>query len=66
LDKTPDNLALVMEKVVNTMQVVIRRTSDAMKKEPQSTSPRSKELQLIQSKKDIENPPSTFRVVRVE
>eukprot|EP00980_Cylindrotheca_fusiformis_P030087 scaffold24339_cov122-Cylindrotheca_fusiformis.AAC.2 len=68
-DKHPDNLPVVMEKVVNTMQVVIQRTKDvAMKINPDSTASlaKSRELQLIQSKRDIENPPSTYRAVKVE
>ena len=69
LEKNLDSdncLPVVMEKVVNTMNAVIKRTADAMNKEPPSASPKSKELQLIQSKTDIETPPTTFRAVRVD
>ena len=52
-----DDLSVPMEKVVNTMYVVIQRT-----KESSGDTAKSKELKLIQSKHDIENPPETFRV----
>ena len=59
-----NNLPAVMEKVINTMYVVIERT---MKKQQQrgDDTVQSKELQLIQSKGDIENPPSTYKAVRL-
>ena len=60
LAKDPENLPLVMEKVVNTMYVVIQRTRETSK-----DSMKSRELKLIQSKHDIENPPSTFRAKRI-
>lgn len=56
LAKDPDNLPLAMEKVINTMYVVIKRTHESA-----GTTARSKELKLIQSKSDIENPPSIFK-----
>ena len=56
LAKDPDNLPLVMEKVINTMYVVIERTHVSS-----GATARSKELKLIQSKSDIENPPSVFK-----
>jgi pyridoxine kinase len=56
LAKDPDNLPLVMEKVINTMYVVIERTHQSS-----GTTAKSKELKLIQSKYDIENPPSVFQ-----
>ena len=56
LANNPDNLALVMEKVINTMYVVIQRTFESS-----GTTAKSKELKLIQSKNDIENPPSVFK-----
>lgn len=61
LAKDPDKLPLVMEKVVNTMYVIIQRT-----RELSGTTMKSKELKLIQSKNDIENPPATFQARRVE
>ncbi len=56
LESHPDDLPLVMEKVINTMYVLIQRTHKA-----QGKTVRSKELRLIQSKDIIENPPSTFK-----
>mmetsp|Transcript_9978 Transcript_9978/g.20794 ORF Transcript_9978/g.20794 Transcript_9978/m.20794 type:complete len:314 (-) Transcript_9978:24-965(-) len=56
LDSHPDDLPLVMEKVINTMYVLIQRTHKAKGK-----TVRSKELRLIQSKDIIENPPSTYK-----
>lgn len=56
LAKDPENLPLVMEKVINTMYVVIERTHKLS-----GTTAKSKELKLIQSKHDIENPPSLFQ-----
>ena len=65
LDKNPDNLAIVMEKVVNTMQAVIQRTSQVDDKSFSST-PKSKELKLIQSKSDIEHPPCIHVATRIQ
>ena len=56
LESHPDDLPLVMEKVINTMYLLIQRTHKAKGK-----TVRSKELRLIQSKDIIENPPSTFK-----
>ena len=56
LESHPDNLPLVMEKVINTMYLLIQRTHNA-----KGSTVRSKELRLIQSKDIIENPPSTFK-----
>lgn len=56
LENSPDDLPLVMEKVINTMYLLIQRTHKAKGK-----TIRSKELRLIQSKDIIENPPSTFK-----
>lgn len=60
LAKDPDNLPRVMEKVINTMYVVIQRTHNAA-----GTTTQSKELKLIQSKNDIENPPTAFLAKRL-
>jgi len=60
LEKHPDDLPLVMEKVINTMYLLIRRTHEA-----EGKTVRSKELRLIQSKDIIENPPSTFKAMRL-
>jgi len=56
LDNHPDDLPLVMEKVINTMYLLIQRTHEAKGK-----TVRSKELRLVQSKDIIENPPLTFK-----
>lgn len=56
LESHPDDLPLVMEKVINTMYLLIQRTHNGKGK-----TVRSKELRLIQSKDIIENPPSTFK-----
>jgi pyridoxine kinase len=60
LAKDPDNLPLVMEKVINTMYVIIQRTHESV-----GSTIKSRELKLIQSKHDIENPPSTFKAKRI-
>eukprot|EP00934_Nitzschia_sp_Nitz4_P007000 Nitzschia sp. Nitz4//scaffold2_size372955//26510//27507//NITZ4_000358-RA/size372955-processed-gene-0.387-mRNA-1//1//CDS//3329546581//6990//frame0 len=61
LAKTPNDLPRVMECVTNTMYVVIQRTHESA-----GSTAQSKELKLIQSKADIENPPDRFRARRVE
>jgi hypothetical protein len=66
LDKHPDNLSLVMEKVVNTMQVVIQRTNRGINASSSPASAKARELQLVQSKQDIESPPSTYLAVKVD
>merc|ERR1711920_421284 len=53
-ERHPDDLGLALTKVVGTMYAVIRRTVG------------SKELKLIASKSDIENPPLTFPARRLE
>lgn len=60
LENHSNNLSLVMEKVINTMYLLIQRTHQAM-----GTSVRSKELRLIQSKDIIENPPSTYKAKKL-
>lgn len=56
LENHPNDLPLVMEKVINTMYLLIKRTHEAKGK-----TVRSKELRLVQSKDIIEDPPSTFK-----
>eukprot|EP01083_Nonionella_stella_P158164 514457_1 len=58
--KEPDNLSLVMERVVSTMYSVIEKTMHASK-----GTVKSKELQLIRSKAIIEDPPILFRANRL-
>jgi len=60
LAKDPNDLPLVMEKVINTMYVVIQRTHESS-----GPTAQSKELTLIQSKNDIENPPSVFKARQI-
>jgi len=55
-----DNLPHALERVINTMYSVLERTSVSA-----STSIQSRELKLIQSKKDIEHPPERFRAERL-
>ena len=56
LAKDPENLPGIMEKVINTMYAVILRTHASS-----GISAKSRELKLIQSKIDIENPPSVYK-----
>lgn len=58
--KAPHDLKGCMEKVVSTMHAVIKRTHDA----PGATV-LSKELKLIASKKDIENPQLLFEAYTI-
>ena len=60
LEHHPNDLPLVMEKVINTMYVLIQRTHESKR-----NTVRSKELRLVQSKDIIENPPSTFKATRI-
>jgi len=60
IENYPDDLPLVMEKVINTMYVLIRRTHEAKGKTVRST-----ELRLVQSKDIIENPPSVFKATKL-
>jgi pyridoxine kinase len=57
----PDNLPAAMEKVIDTMHAVISRTH-----QHSGESVQSRELRLIQSKKDIENPPPRFKAERLQ
>jgi len=55
----PDDLKLSMEKVVSTLQVILKRTQAAAEAEAgEGNTPtfRELELRLVQSKRDIENP----------
>ena len=56
----PNNLPLIMEKVINTMYVLISRTHES-----KGTTVQSSELKLIQSKDIIENPPTTYKARRL-
>jgi pyridoxine kinase len=55
-----NNLPNAMEKVINTMYCALQRTVALS-----GDSMQSKELKLIQSKGDIENPPLTFTAKRM-
>ena len=63
--KLPDNPKLIMERTVNTTYSVLARTYDSFKSisEPKSFD---KELKLIQSKLDLEDPPSKIKAVVVK
>jgi pyridoxine kinase len=70
----PDDLPLALEHVVNTMAAILQRTHQASLQQQRGTNSESKvkdngvqsrELQLIQSKADIENPPRRFRATRI-
>mmetsp|Transcript_7893 Transcript_7893/g.10846 ORF Transcript_7893/g.10846 Transcript_7893/m.10846 type:complete len:322 (-) Transcript_7893:1524-2489(-) len=54
------NVPLSMEKVIGTMYSLIKRTA-----ETSGDSVASRELKLIQSKKDIEHPPTLFKAERI-
>lgn len=54
------DLAAALEATINTMARVLERTAAAAGETVQS-----RELQLIQSKSDIERPPARFKAVRV-
>ena len=56
----PNNLPLVMEKVINTMYVLISRTHES-----KGSTVQSSELKLIQSKDIIETPPTTYKARRI-
>ena len=63
--KLPDNPKMIMEKTVNTTYAVLARTFESFKdiSEPSSFE---KELKLIQSKLDLENPPDKIKAVVVK
>lgn len=57
--KHPDNLLLACEKALSTMQAVLKRTlesAQALAGPGNMPSPAQRELRLVNSKKDIENP----------
>lgn len=56
----PDDLPGALAKVVNTMHSVITRTNASA-----GESVQSRELRLIQSKRDIEDPPVTLKAERL-
>jgi pyridoxine kinase len=56
----PDNLPKAMELVSNTMQAVVERTHKAS-----SRSVKSRELRLIQSQSDIENPTIRYKCRKI-
>jgi pyridoxine kinase len=58
--RLPGNLALAMERVINTMYAVIERTYQAS-----GDTIKSRELKLIQSRHAIENPTTRFKAVRL-
>lgn len=58
--KEPNNVKACMEKVISTMYSVIQRTNELS-----SDTVASKELRLIASKADIENPPQLFQAEKL-
>lgn len=56
-------LSTAMEKVINTMYAVIERTHQLT---ASRESMQSRELRVIQSKLDIENPPQRFKATRIK
>jgi pyridoxine kinase len=57
----PNNLPMAMERVCHTMYAILERTHQAS-----GASVQSRELRLIQSRHDIENPPrQRFKAVRI-
>eukprot|EP00584_Thalassiosira_punctigera_P000214 CAMPEP_0172539476 /NCGR_PEP_ID=MMETSP1067-20121228/10669_1 /TAXON_ID=265564 ORGANISM="Thalassiosira punctigera, Strain Tpunct2005C2" /NCGR_SAMPLE_ID=MMETSP1067 /ASSEMBLY_ACC=CAM_ASM_000444 /LENGTH=371 /DNA_ID=CAMNT_0013325169 /DNA_START=105 /DNA_END=1220 /DNA_ORIENTATION=- len=66
-------LKCALEKLAGTMQAIVQRTATAAAKKRSSASATgkakmvsSRELQLVQSREDILNPPRNFGAVRVE
>jgi len=59
--REPNNLPLVMQKVISTMYSVIKSTWEQSK----NLNEKNNELRLIQSKKVIEEPPAFFEAQRV-
>eukprot|EP00057_Strongylocentrotus_purpuratus_P034063 XP_793776.4 PREDICTED: pyridoxal kinase [Strongylocentrotus purpuratus] len=62
--KHPDNLLLACEKALSTMQTVLKRTlesAQALAGPGNMPSPAQRELRLVKSKKDIENPPTLIQ-----
>mmetsp|Transcript_8809 Transcript_8809/g.12775 ORF Transcript_8809/g.12775 Transcript_8809/m.12775 type:complete len:347 (+) Transcript_8809:75-1115(+) len=63
------NIKDAMEKVINTVHAVIRRTHEASTSSSSNTTDNracyARELKLIASKADIENPPQIFQAVRI-
>ncbi|XP_054707796.1 pyridoxal kinase-like isoform X2 [Uloborus diversus] len=61
MSKTNRNLKISCEKALNTMQSVLKRTIDSKSGPSNLGSPFEMELKIVQSKNDIENPPSTLK-----
>jgi len=71
LTKTEGDLKLSMERTIDTMQAVLGRTLDQANSEAKiqglsKPSPAMMELKLIQSKKEIEAPPSSIEASLLE
>mmetsp|Transcript_22340 Transcript_22340/g.47068 ORF Transcript_22340/g.47068 Transcript_22340/m.47068 type:complete len:376 (-) Transcript_22340:21-1148(-) len=65
-------LSCTLEKLAGVMQAIVKRTADAAERKQSSSSSigevkvvSCRELQLIQSRDDILNPPKKFRAMRV-
>ena len=59
------DLPVAMEKVANTMFAIIQRTHE-LSSTSCDASVAARELKLIQSKNDIENPPTSFKAHRIK
>lgn len=62
MHKSGNNIKESLEKTISTLQAVLKRTHDSL--QGKEINVRTKELKLIQSKKDIENPIITYCAAR--
>jgi len=60
-----NDLQCALEKVIGTMFSVIRRTAESVGVTVGSSEVASRELCLIQSKRDIEDPPALYKAIRL-
>ena len=68
MHRTNGNLPTAMEKSIATLQQVLRRTASYAEDQVargKAYGVKILELRLIQSKQDIENPPSSIKAVRL-
>ena len=63
--KFPDDPVQIMENTVNTTYAVLSRTYQSIK-DVENPGPAEKELKLIESKVDLENPPQVVKAELVE
>jgi len=68
MHRSNGNLSSSMEKSIGTLQNVLQRTASYAENEVAQGKPygvKILELRLIQSKEDIENPPTSIKAVRL-